>query len=170
MRFLEKDLETIVYEANKSELSDRGLDLTGRLLRQVQIGNYGVADLIHVYKRYSCNQPYLVVEVIEMKKDKVCFNTFLQAVRYVKGLQRFFEKRGFYNYVFHITLIGKEVDKSGSFIYLADLLGSTETINKEMISSLNIYEYHYDLTGLIFVEKSGYKLVNEGFKPSRQLL
>jgi hypothetical protein len=46
MKFLEKDLEEIIFNSCKIKLCNRGLTLPEKIKRQVRIGNYGVADLI----------------------------------------------------------------------------------------------------------------------------
>ena len=45
MTFLEKDLEQIIFETPKEKLQEKGLVIKGKLLRQIKIGNYGIADL-----------------------------------------------------------------------------------------------------------------------------
>ncbi len=40
MKFLEKDLEQIIYSADKELLAQRGLEINGTLIRQLRIGNY----------------------------------------------------------------------------------------------------------------------------------
>ena len=46
MKFLEKDLEQIIFESGRDSLRERGLSISGKLLRQLRIGNYGIADLV----------------------------------------------------------------------------------------------------------------------------
>ena len=48
MKFLEKDLEEIIFETSNKELNERGLFVYGKKYRQLRIGNYGVADLVVV--------------------------------------------------------------------------------------------------------------------------
>jgi len=46
MKFLEKDLEEIIFNADMKDLPEKGLHFTGVIKRQLRIGNYGVADLV----------------------------------------------------------------------------------------------------------------------------
>lgn len=175
MDFLEKDLEEIIYLSDKNLLSDRGLYLNGKLKRQVKIGNYGIADLIHIErpvfsKNYGFNhkEHYKgLIEVIELKKDKIGVSTFFQALNYVKGIQRYLEKRNckfLFNY--KITLIGREIDQSSSFCYLGDLFGQINEMistEEEPFITIDLYKYSYDITGLSFKSVYDYKLINEGF-------
>ena len=86
MKFLEKELEQIIWESDKAQLENRGLSLYGTLYRQKPIGNYGIADIIQVEKAYSKNKPYLIIDVLELKQEKIGISAFLQAVRYAKGI------------------------------------------------------------------------------------
>jgi hypothetical protein len=56
-------------------------------------------------------------------------------------------------------LIGKEIDKKSSFVYLTDLLPDSD-----LYPFLTCYTYDYNFDGISFKEESGYKLINEGFK------
>ena len=160
MEFFEKDLEQIIFDANKDELSERGLYLEGgKLFRQLRIGNYGIADLVHAYFEYDQISPdeyrrtILHINVIELKKDKIGISAFLQAVNYLKGIKRYFYNRKYHmNVEYNITLIGKSIDESGSFCFLPDVM-----------DNLELYIYRYDFDGIYFDEKSGYGLKNEGF-------
>jgi hypothetical protein len=46
MDFLEKDLEDIIFDSPNEELRKRGLNIWGKKKRQLNIGNYGRADII----------------------------------------------------------------------------------------------------------------------------
>jgi hypothetical protein len=156
MEFLEKDLEEVIYLADKVKLMEKGLDLNGKLFRQLRIGNYGICDLLHVYK----NQNNIICfEIIELKKDKIGISAFLQAVNYIRGVQmylKYVKKRNYYNYNYEITLIGKKVDDSGSFIYLPNIC------DKNFLS-INFYTYSYDENGIYFNLHNDYSLIDNGF-------
>jgi hypothetical protein len=99
MNFLEKDLEQIIYETPVMELQDRGLDVSGKPYRQLRIGNYGIADLVYVNKEYYINgdlqklqYPVLIINVLEIKKDKIGISSFLQAIKYCQGIKRYLEE------------------------------------------------------------------------------
>ena len=166
MEFLEKDLEEIIYNADKDLLAKKGLYINGILKRQLRIGNYGVADLV-TFKReyderyYSTRRfiPVLRVTVYELKKENINISAFLQALCYVKGIDRFFEKRNFnFPVIFNIVLIGKQIDKNSSFIYLTDYL-----FNRDMSDFLDLYTFKYNIDGIQFKIESDYKLTDEGF-------
>jgi len=171
MNFLEKELEEIIYEASSDELQKRGLYLSGKLYRQLRIGNYGIADLVE-FKRPCAHegQPTHImkglVNVIELKKENIGISAFLQALGYIQGIKRYLQKRdveGNYNY--SITLIGKSVDTNSTFVYLPNMLSiNTENgIYDEPEFGLYLYEYKYGLDGINFKSANGYTLINEGF-------
>lgn len=171
MNFFEKDLEEIIYLSDKDKLSDRGLNLHGNLKRQLKIGNYGIADLIEIQKPYYdgyFKQKYKgVINIIELKKDKIGVSTFFQAINYLKGIKTYLEdKDKLHLFNFKITLIGKEVDLNSSFCFLGDLfssdLGGTELYNDHKIQ-VELYKYSYGLEGLEFKEIYNYNLTNKGF-------
>lgn len=175
MQFLERDLEDIIFESDRKSLSDRGLRMYGKKLRQVRIGNYGIADLITI-NRYKQNDiyfddydkngnpmykddylPILKISVYELKKDSIGIETFLQAVRYVKGIQRYLKSRSFsFEVIFNIVLIGKSLNQSTSFSYFPEVINSDDF-------NLELYTYDYRIDGLHFESHSGFKLINEGF-------
>lgn len=178
MDFLEKDLEEIIYLSDKDALSDKGLHLSGVLKRQFKIGNYGIADLINVYKPYFSRSVKFddkyhvihnkgIIEVIELKKDKIGVSTFFQALNYVKGIKSYLEERNCSElFNFKIVLIGKSVDLNGSFCYLADLFNlqtDNSYIEDECVVSVDLYTYSYDLDGIKFKQIHRYNLINKGF-------
>ena len=179
MDFLEKDLEQIVYESDKDTLSERGLHLYGKLMRQVKIGNYGIADLICV-SRPSHLKAYGTafdqnknihfkgtIDVIELKKDRISPSTFFQVLNYVKGIQDYLDSRNLghlYNY--NITMIGRDVDLNSSFSYLGDIFYNDfwmTPLDSFPLININLFTYKYTVEGLTFEEVSGYKLKNKGF-------
>jgi hypothetical protein len=171
MDFLEKDLEEIIYTSDKELLGERGLYISGRLYRQLKIGNYGIADLVELRRPCAHNAQVShimkgLINVIELKKDKVGISAFLQALGYLKGIKRYLQKRGIdahYNY--SITLIGSCVDESSTFIYLPNMLSiNTEnSIKDEPEFGLYLYEYKYGIDGIRFVDVEECSLINEGF-------
>lgn len=165
MKFLEKDLEEIIFNAGNELLSERGLHLMPKLKRQLKIGNYGIADLIGFQRPiyYFENKCKFLMEsgkiqIIELKNDKINVSAFLQAINYLKGIRSYLRKRNINpsNYIFEIVLIAKNIDKESSFIYLTDLLVSDNF-------ELTYYTYDYNIDGISFNLESGYVLTNEGF-------
>lgn len=171
MEFLEKDLEQIIYESGSEQLLEKGLYVYGKRKRQLKIGNYGVADMVTIVRpnyNFTFKEAYKgIITVYEFKKDKVSVSTFLQAIRYLKGIQRYLESRGkmeLYNY--QIVLVGREMDLSSSFSYLTDMISSNlyeVGINDENKFSLDVYTYKYKIDGLEFEREADYKLIEEGF-------
>ena len=156
MNFLEKDLEQIIYETEPELLWKRGLPIEGKLLRQKKIGNYGVADLIEI-ERININRvfsmyPKLIITIIELKKDNIDINAFMQAVNYANGIKRYLHSRDFYKFTLKIKLIGKNIDTFDSFCFLPNLF-----------KDITFYTYDMDIDGLIFKEEYGYHLNGEGF-------
>ena len=154
MKFLEKDLEQIICESGMDELRKRGLGIAGKLFRQVRIGNYGIADLITVRRPYYVDP--LNITIYELKKDTISISAFLQAVGYAKGIQRFMDNRyPDIDYIMTIALIGHDIDTSGNFCYLPEIVtGHCE---------LQMYTYDYKVDGVQFVKHNNYKLVEDGF-------
>lgn len=173
MNFLEKDLEEIIYNADKEMLTERGLPYHPfeTFKRQLKIGNYGIADLVSFKKPYY-NQ-YLKhkfkgnITIHELKKDRISISTFLQAANYLKGIKSYLEQRDLdQNYDYTIRLIGKDLDMNSSFVYLPDIINSfsyDHSIERESCLKLELYTYKYHIDGISFKEITGYKLINEGF-------
>lgn len=78
MTFLERDLEDIIFNASVDVLNDRGLHSfrhNAHTYKQLQIGNYGIADIVQVRKSYDEGlyargfiSHCLEVSVFELKK------------------------------------------------------------------------------------------------------
>lgn len=161
MDFLEKDLEEIIYDATLSDIGrehllDRGLDICGKVFRQVNLGPYGIADLISVNYMHKIldlvegglisKTRYVHVTIYELKKDSVNINTLTQALRYRTAINEIIESRfskfGDQLKVYiNIVLVGKTFDKSNGMSWLLNELERIE-----------VYTYNYSLTGLQFEE------------------
>lgn len=161
MNFLEKDLEQIIFEADNKHLNKRGLPIKGRKIRQLRIGNYGIADLITYqyksymdeYLNYVTNK--LLITVYEFKKDEINTETLLQVIRYAKGIERWLEKNERLEFIevdFEFVLCGKSINTKSNWVYLIDYF-----------TNLEVYKYEYDIDGISFHETSQYHLTNEGF-------
>jgi hypothetical protein len=158
MKFLEKDLEDIIYNTDPDELRKRGLFVHGKLFRQLNIGKYGIADIVCV-ERVGRE---LIINVLELKKEKIDVFSFLQALRYLKGISRYIKDyRGIEcDITFQITLIGKTIDLSNDFVYLS---GFDIYTSDQESSFLNICTYDYDFDGIKFNPVNDYSLKDEGF-------
>lgn len=157
MRFLEKDLEDIIWESDRDLLMDRGLYVTGHMKRQLRIGNYGIADLV-TFKReyYGCNRSILEINIYEIKRGDVGVAAFLQSMRYATGIRSYLEQRGIDNFNITITLIGDSLELSSEFVYIENFMSSCG-------AEFNVYTYEYKIDGIKFKRESGYKMMNEGF-------
>lgn len=175
MEFLEKNLEDIICNTDSNKLNERGLwCFEGKVFRQLKIGNYGIADVVTVKRITQLLPPsnefvenYLEITIYELKKEKIGLSAFLQAINYTKGIKRFFERRGV-NVIFNIVLIGKDIDLSGSFSYLPDLIGFgipdfEPPCSFGFIQNLSYFTYKYEFDGIKFDEQKEYKLKDEGF-------
>lgn len=164
MNFLEKDLENIIWESDNELLKSRGLLIGGKKLRQLKIGNYGIADIVTIEKKYDyfpCD-PYLSITVHEYKKDNISISSFLQALNYCKGISTYLHKREFYAFTLNITLCGKNLDTSGSFCFMPDLL-SFSNIRYGVVNKISFFTYKYELSGLNFINHNNYNLTLTGF-------
>lgn len=155
MNFLEKNLEQIIFETPNDKLENRGLSINGLKKRQQQIGNYGISDLITVERDRVSDK--LNITVYELKKDEINTGTFLQGIRYCKGISNYLSKhKEWISFEIHLTLIGSSIDKRSDFIYLPDIL-NTRYFN------FRCYTYQYDFDGITFKRHTNYCLTNEGF-------
>ena len=159
MTFLEKDLETIIWEASDSMLEKRGLPFSGKRFRQLHIGNYGIADLVTAEREPNG----LNITIYELKQDRIGIGAFLQAVGYARGIKSYLERRrNFHSFYISIALIGRDIDTSGCLCYLTDLIYGAEQFNG-VINSLWFYTYKYNIDGIRFRDNSDYTLTKEGF-------
>lgn len=172
MEFLEKDLESIIWESDKKRLEEKGLKINGVLKRQIRIGNYGVADLVsfrrEVFWDYDTPKPlcipFMNITVYELKKEKIGISAFLQALNYCKGIKTYLENRKpYFRFNFKIVLVGRSVDTSGSFIFLEDMIYNDDYKPTESLVSIDFYSYKYGIDGLEFRSECGYNLSNKGF-------
>ena len=142
MEFLEKDLEEIIFEADRNDLIERGLNIRGKLFRQLKIGNYGIADLVEVsrfrkdgWHEGSQIEPRLFITVYELKKDKIGISAFLQALGYLKGIRQYLRvRKPNIEFILHIVLIGREMTK----IHEEFIEGTCTSVHELMLESDNI--------------------------------
>lgn len=164
MKFLEKDLEQIIFESGMDSLNERGLPIAGKMFRQMKIGNYGIADLITVERPITEIVPEIgkmihpgVITIYELKRDKISIGAFLQLIRYTRGVLSYLEIKKLRKwFTIRIVLIGKTIDLSGSFCYLPDILSSNDC-------QIDFYSYEYGINGMYFQEHKNYILKQEGF-------
>ena len=156
MNFLEKDLEDIIYEASQTKegrnlLKDRNLQIRpiGKMFRQVRLGTYGIADLVDVSIQSAIYNGmrlrYLCVDIIELKRGVIDYSALGQACRYltaIKELRQSINHKKFYEYNFHITLIGSKFDNKDddSFVFLYN----------ELNDVVDAFTYNYTFNGISF--------------------
>lgn len=131
MKFLEKDLEDIIYN-NAKACYDRGLKMgtpgrTGILMRQVKLGDYGVADMIAIEVNLQpVYAPWeesfhreVILTIIECKLNEVNVSTYLQAKRYKAALTQILQFYSLDNtdITINTVLIGQTVDVNSDFIF-----------------------------------------------------
>ena len=170
MKFLEKNLEQIIFESDKDNLQDKGLYIGGKLFRQLKIGNYGISDLVEYSRPYYnevLNKMYKgKITVYELKQEKIGVSTFLQALGYLKGIRKFLENRGTDDYYdYEIVLIGSELELNNNFCYLTDFMyvvGDSEFYDDPSLG-LSIFTYDYKIDGIEFKRSLGYYLKNNTF-------
>jgi hypothetical protein len=160
MNFLEKNLEDIIFETDNEKLNERGLNISGKKLRQLRIGNYGIADLVTIKKMYEgplsiCN-PIIYIEVYELKQAEINVKTLKQACRYIEGIKEYFRLRNIFKkteLIFHVNLIGNKIYTNDDFVYL---------LNNCDFATAYTYEYAFD--GINFIEDGkNWILTNNGF-------
>jgi hypothetical protein len=166
MKFLEKNLEDIIWEASNEKLQERGLNISGKKLRQLRIGNYGIADLVTFDRDYYHTEylhPFLNITVYELKKDKAGISAFLQAIRYCRGIKSYLEKhKPHIDFSLNIVLCSKEIDTNSDYIFLCDLIRYNE-YESGLINSISNYSFDYSIDGIQFKEEKNYDLINKGF-------
>lgn len=167
MKFIEKDLEQIIFESGRDSLDERGLVINGILKRQVRIGNYGIADLVEIqrpcYDGYNNEffQPGRII-IYELKKEQIGISAFLQSLKYAKGISEYLKKRQKSKlFTIDIVLIGKRIDTSGSFCMIPNILSVKNEYGYD--SQIYFYTYEYSVDGLWFEEHNFYDLSNKGF-------
>lgn len=162
MNFLEKDLEEIIFETGGEKIRERGLCIKGFSFRQLKIGNYGIADIVTFERDYS--EPMLAkITVFELKKNEIGVSAFLQALRYVRGIDSYLKHRGVkFNYYFEISLCGRDIEQADDYVYLCDFI-NTDGKSKRGLTYLSNYIYSYGVDGIKFTRTYGYSLIDEGF-------
>lgn len=149
MEFSEKQIESIICQTDNSILRNRGLNIWGRKFRQVQLGQYGLADIITIDRVRDLEYN---VTIYELKKDKISPSTFWQVLKYARGCKHIAEnRRRVYKINIRMVLVGGELDMDGSFCYLSSVLST----------HVALYLYKYSVDGITF-NGEGWGLTNHG--------
>ena len=150
IKFLEKDLEQIIFETPQEKLRERGLLIRyDAILRQVNLGSYGIADLVTF--RYS-NFNRIDITIYELKEATLNHNALDQACRYAIGVNNiieefhYLERRDIY---LNIVLIGSKIDTTSDFVYLC-----------QMNSRIDLYTYEYSFDGIDFERCNTWNMEN----------
>ena len=166
MNVLEYEIEDLIYGSlknNPDRLRKKGLHLFKNSIRQLNLGSYGIADLVCYHNSHSKEGSVLNIQVVEIKKDYINADTIMQASRYVAGIRRLLDKR--FNLkrtslFFTIVLIGREIQVSGDFVFLLDAFGE-----------VSAYTYSIDLDeGVKFQRQSGWFMSDETFGTSERVI
>ena len=162
MNFLEKDLEDIIWESDKEKLDQRGLPIYGKLIRQLNIKGYGIADLVEWSIQKDPYSRTLNVTIYELKKDKIGISALMQSIYYARGIQRYLEFRlKNLKFTINIVLIGSSLDLTGSFCYLPDLI--CNDCSYGLLNTIQYYTYDYKIDGIYFEQSYGYISLSEEF-------
>lgn len=156
MDISEKELEDMIWSACSSKegresLHERGLPVKGTAFRQVNIGRYGIADLLTVSidrRHYPTSPRVCRVGVYELKKGEVGIEALGQAIRYKEGITHFLRQLNEdLIFSFTIHLIGSEINQSRDFLSLSKEVSKSDEISP---SGIHIYQYSLSLDGLNF--------------------
>jgi hypothetical protein len=92
------------------------------LLRQVNLGQYGIADLVaFTFEEFPNGFKGVVVTVYELKKEKITADAFAQAARYATAIKALIDERGDYMLTeIKCALVGTEIDESCFILNLSN--------------------------------------------------
>lgn len=163
MQFLENNLEDILYNTDPDSIHSRGLEEFNpyqHIFRQVNLGRYGIADIITVLiypNKDVVRKRIITITIYELKKDRVDENTFWQAIGYKRGVEEYLLQYNIRNCSININiiLIGKQIQSDNNFCFL---FGITD--------SIKCYTYEYSWDGIIFNEESDYAHCQNTFSKS----
>lgn len=154
MDFLEKDLEDILFKAYQSgdqkEIQKRGLHSFGHdfLIRQLNLGSYGVADLVGINfcpAKYRLDESFSAITIYELKKDAINLTTFNQIVKYGKAIVDYLESQDIYGCHVNYVIIGRKINPNiDNLCFLNDAFKNIKT-----------YTYDYDFEGVKFIYNGG---------------
>ncbi|GAB3278452.1 hypothetical protein GCM10027347_52870 [Larkinella harenae] len=172
MDILEKELEDMIWDAastpeGREFLSYRGLDIEGKLLRQVPLGKYGIADLISVEfagREMDFTEPRVLRNVLitvwELKRGIINTEAIMQAFRYLSAVKRIVNpERAYYDrrihFSFRVRMAGSGLDHNTDLIYMLE----------HFRRQLSIFRYSFSYKGIDFdqVPLDGWGIQDPGF-------
>ena len=152
--FLERDLEQIIYETDQTELTNRGLHCLyyDKIFRQVNLGAYGVADIITVkYRKGSCRQ--FCVTIYELKQSEINVSTLMQCCRYLYAIKDFISNNypdyPTLNLEYKIVIVGERINTNSDFTFLLSSMPNTSA-----------FTYKYKFNGISFAEHGEYAITD----------
>lgn len=149
MEFLEKDLEDILFQAyqngNQSEIEKRGLHTFKHdyLVRQLNLGSYGIADLVGIKlcpSRYKFDESFSSITIYELKKGEINLSTFNQIVKYGKAIIDYMSSQGIYGCYVNYVIIGRKINPNADNLWLLN----------DAFKNVKTYTYNYDFEGVKF--------------------
>ena len=152
----EKELEDFIINATTfsvdetNPLTDESIEYC---FQQVEIGSYGIADIIFVDIYWDEEKPEFLIRIVELKKDLINLAAIAQIGQYKAGLEHYF-KKGFRQIKMRIEGI---------------LVGSGYSDDKScfLVDSINWLScYHYNLSlsdGINFKESNGWEINKSKF-------
>lgn len=146
MSFLEKDLEDILTNDSRIQLRLRGLTCFKykeyKSFRQFHLTGYGVADYVRVIRQDG----FLLIQVFELKKDKIHSPTFWQCIQYCRGIQRYLELSKFsFPVKLELVLIGSSIDYRSPLVYMPNVVNS---------DNFKVLLYNYKLAnGIVYFQE-----------------
>lgn len=151
MKFLEKDLESIIWHAQKTKdvrnkLSQRGLDITGKMFRQFNLYEYGICDLLTVTKT---DKRTFNIRIYELKLGKIDINAIMQVYRYRHGVIDYLSNKNLDRFLnIELVLIGDCFDSNSNLAFLYNSLYNCQ-----------VYTYSFNIDGIKFdLETKGWRL------------
>jgi len=155
----EKELEDWIYnESEATSINPINNEEIHSIYRQVDLGSYGVADLVTFLHMPNGME----ITIIEVKKENIDVKTFAQLSRYRKGVERYFEgSHDSYCIEIRLIAVAPEIVKNDDSVWLSDLL----------TSSTDFYAFtcNVDLKdGVVFNQTTGWVKSNEDFNKFHQ--
>jgi hypothetical protein len=86
----------------------------GCVYRQIDLGGYGIADLIAIDGYHGCNP---TITIYELKKGEICSSALVQVLRYFAGIKKAYEWFGnyFQDDSVRCVLIGSSLSNQDGF-------------------------------------------------------
>ncbi len=157
----EKELEDFIFEyIRENQCCPVTGDCVDLLLRQTNLGSYGISDLIKI--SFDAENE-ICVTVTELKKEEITIDSVVQVVRYSEGIKAFISK-----------CFPSKMDRISVF---AELIAPSIASNSDVgflinsIDHLNVYTVHCDiLTGFSSEDRSlGWYKVNEDYSSFKKV-